>query len=76
MFHRIGLMFMERDNVTPCYVRILTFVGVFGYMGLTWYNITHGHPVDPMSWGAGFTALVLGGAGATRVKLETENQGQ
>lgn len=69
-------MFMERDNVTPCYVRILTVVGVLGYFALTAYNVSHGQHVDPMSWGAGFTALVLGGAGAARVKLETENQGQ
>lgn len=72
MLEKISGMFMERDNVTPCYVRVLTFIGVIGYIALTVFNITHGHPVDPMSWGAGFTALVLGGAGGARIKLDTE----
>lgn len=62
----------ERDGDTPCFVRILTVVGVAGFIGLTVWAITKGQPVSYTEWATGFTVIVAGGAGAARLKLQTE----
>lgn len=64
----------ERDGVTPCFVRILTVVGVLGYVGLTLWAIAKGQAVSYTEWAMGFTTIVAGGAGAARLKLETEGK--
>lgn len=62
----------ERDGVTPCFVRLLTIAGVFGYAGLTALAIAKGQAVSYTEWAIGFTTIVAGGAGAARLKLQTE----
>lgn len=63
----------ERDGA-PCFVRILTFIGVLGYVALTGWAIWRGESVSYTEWAVGFTTIVAGGAGAARLKLETEGQ--
>jgi hypothetical protein len=62
----------ERDGETPCFARLLTFISFAGYIGITVYNQMHGTPIDFVSWASGMTMITVGGAGAARVKLDTE----
>lgn len=64
----------ERDGTTPCFVRLTTFLGVFGFLALTGYAVFRGQPVSYTEWSIGFTTIVAGGAGAARMKLETEGR--
>lgn len=65
-------LWTERDGTTPCFVRILTVVGVMGYIGLTAIALTRGQSIGYTEWATGFTVIVAGGAGAARLKLQTE----
>ncbi|MDE2097028.1 MAG: hypothetical protein KGL39_07265 [Patescibacteria group bacterium] len=69
-------LWTERDGSTPCFVRILTALGVLGYLGLTAWAIYKGQVVGYTEWATGFTVIVAGGAGAARLKLDTEGQAQ
>jgi len=74
MFNKLKAMFMERDGVTPCFVRIATVIGQSGYFGITAIALKHGQPIDFVMWAGGYTALVVGGAGGALLKLKTEDQ--
>lgn len=63
----------ERDGSTPCFVRLLTFLGVAGYIALTGWAIAHGQYPSYTEWGVGFATILGAGAGSARLKLETEN---
>jgi hypothetical protein len=63
----------ERDGVTPCFVRVLTIVGVLAYVALTGYAIVRGQTIGYSEWAVGFTTILVGGAGGARLKLQTEN---
>ena len=65
-------LIMERDGTTPCFVRLLTFASVLGFVGLTAWDVARGQAVDLVQWATGMTMLTAGGAGAARVKLDTE----
>lgn len=67
-------LWTERDGLTPCFVRIMTVVGVFGFLGLTAWAIVKGQTISYTEWATGFTVIVAGGAGAARLKLETEGK--
>lgn len=69
---KLSLMFMERDNSTPCFVRVATAIGIGAYFLLTGLAIKHGQPIDFVMWSGGFTALVVGGSAGARLKLDTE----
>lgn len=64
----------ERDGLTPCFVRIFTAMAVVGYLGLTAWAIYKGQAVNYVEWATGFTIITAGGAGAARVKLDTEDE--
>lgn len=66
-------LWTERDGDTPCFVRILTVVGIIGYVGLTGWAVYKGQPISYTEWATGFTIIMAGGAGAARLKLETED---
>lgn len=76
MFAKLTQMFMERDGITPCFVRIATVVGQAGYLGLTAAAIKHNAPIDFVAWAGGYTALIVGGAAGARFKLDTEASAQ
>lgn len=67
-------LFTERDGSTPCFVRVLTFIGVLGFVGLTAWAIVKGQTIGYTEWAVGFTTITAGGAGAARLKLETEGK--
>lgn len=69
-------LFTERDGSTPCFVRIMTVVGVFGFIGLTVVGLRHGQSISYTEWATGFTVIVAGGAGAARLKLDTEGKAE
>jgi hypothetical protein len=69
-------MWTERDGNTPCFVRILTVVGVAAFFGLTALSISKGQQPDFVQWATAFTVITAGGAAAARVKLETEDKPQ
>jgi hypothetical protein len=64
----------ERDDVTPCFVRILTVLGVLGFVCITVYAVIRGQQIAYSEWAIGFTTIVAGGAGAARMKLDTEGK--
>lgn len=64
----------ERDGDTPCFVRILTVLGVFGYVALTAWAVMKSQPISYTEWAIGFTTIVAGGAAGARMKLETEGK--
>lgn len=74
MIGALKIMFMERDGKTPCFVRTAVAVGQIAYFSLTGLAIHKGQPIDFVSWAAGYTALVVGGAGGALMKLKTEDQ--
>lgn len=65
-------LFTERDGNTPCFVRILTVVCLVGLFGVEALAIYHGKDVDPVQFATACMIIVAGGAGAARMKLETE----
>lgn len=73
MLHGLKMMFMERDGKTPCFVRSAIAVGQLAYFGLTALAIKKGQPIDFVMWSAGYTALIVGGAGGALLKLKTED---
>lgn len=69
-------LWTERDGSTPCFVRILTVVGIGALFGLEALAIRKGQTIDPQAFALAFMTIVAGGAGAARLKLETEGQAQ
>lgn len=76
MFKNFKQLFMERDGVTPCFVRCGVAVGQVAYFGLTALAIHKGQPVDYIAWSTGYTALLVGAAGGALLKLKTEGDAQ
>ena len=73
MFAGLKRMLMERDGTTPCFVRLATIVGQIAYFGLTALAVKRGQNVDWVQWAAGYTAIIVGGAGGALLKLKTED---
>lgn len=67
-------LWTERDGDTPCFVRILTAIGVSSFIALTTFAVLHGQSFSYSDWAIGFATIVAGGAGAARLKLQTENE--
>lgn len=74
MFQSFKKMWLEKDGTTLCFVRLATLVGQCGYFGLTALAIKHGQPIDFTVWAAGYTALIVGGAGGALLKYKTEEE--
>lgn len=69
-------LFTERDGETPCFVRILTVVCLLALFGITALAVYHGKDIDPVQFATACTIIIAGGAGAARVKLDTEAPAQ
>lgn len=67
-------LWTERDGQTPCFVRILTVVCLSALFGIEALAVYHGKDIDPQSFAIACMTIVAGGAGAARLKLETEGQ--
>lgn len=68
--------FTLSDNETCDLGRILWAVGVMAFVGLSAAGVWLGKPLDYLAWGGGFGAVMAGGAGAIRLKLEAEKKEQ
>ena len=73
MLTSLRMMLMERDGTTLCFVRLATIVGQVAYFALTARAVAHGQVIDWVTWSAGYTALIVGGAGGALLKLKTED---
>lgn len=62
----------ERDGQTPCFVRLLTFAAIVFLLVLVARMFERGEPVDLVQFATAFTMILAGGAGAARMKLDTE----
>jgi hypothetical protein len=52
--------------------RVLWIVGVFTFIGLSFYAVMRSGTFDPLNWGAGYGALLGGGGAGVALKAKTE----
>jgi hypothetical protein len=55
-------MLTEDDNQTYCAARVCAVAALFGFLGIAFIHVLHGHDIDFSQLGVGF-GTVLGGSG-------------
>jgi hypothetical protein len=66
----LAALLTEKDNATPCIVRISAALGVLVFLGLAILNAAR---FSPAEFGGGFGAVLAAAGAALRLKASTEN---
>jgi len=65
-------MFTGKDNQTIDLGRVLWAKAVVAFLGLAFYGVYKGNPVDYMAFGTGLAAVLAAGGAAIGFKAKTE----
>ena len=65
-------MFTGKDNQTMDLGRVLWAKAVVAFLGLAFYGVYKGNPVDYMAFGTGLAAVLAAGGAAIGLKAKTE----
>lgn len=65
-------MFTGKDNKTLDLGRVLWAKAVLAFLGIAFYNVYKGNPVDYIAFGTGISALLAAGGAALGLKANTE----
>jgi len=65
-------MFTGKDNQTIDLGRVLWAKAVIAFLGLAFYGVYKGNPVDYMAFGTGLAAVLAAGGAAIGFKAKTE----
>ena len=65
-------MFTGKDNKTLDLGRVLWAKAVVAFLGLAFYGVYKGNPVDYMAFGTGLAAVLAAGGAAIGFKAKTE----